>query len=365
MTRRERIHATLNHERPDRIPTTYAARGEVDRLLMSHYGVDSIVEVNRLMGADGWAGAGVRLDFSDFQERTNGTLEGDCPYAGQDFIFHDPVTFEDAWGVVRRKGKDGKYVEWLSGPLTDAEDPDEWEFPSFDRIVEPPDLAERVQRLKDQDLWVSAGVTMPYKTAWELRGMENLLSDYLLNPSYVERLYDKIFGLNGEMLIRATRAGVDMIGIGGDIAMQDRLIMSPESWRKIDKPRLANMIGRCKEINPDLHVKIHSDGDLWEIMEDLIEVGFDVIDPIQPECMNPLEVKEKYGDRIVLHGCGSVQHTIPFGTVDEVREEVITLIEKCGYNGGLVIRASNVIPFDAPTENIVTFFETVRDYKWQ
>ena len=125
------------------------------------------------------------------------------------------------------------------------------------------------------------------------------------------------------------------------------------------------MIGRCKEINPDVHVYIHSDGNLWSIMEDLIEVGFNVIDPIQPECMNPVEVKEKYGDRIVLHGCGSVQHTIPFGTVDEVREEVTTLIEKCGYNGGLVIRASNVIPFDAPIENIVTFFETARDYKWQ
>ncbi|MBN1352745.1 hypothetical protein JXJ21_25375 [candidate division KSB1 bacterium] len=363
MTHRQRIFATLNHQRPDRIPAVLAARPEVDRDLMHHFGVHSINEVHHILGTDGWAGVGIGIDFSDFEKKVNGELTGDCPYADHAYIFHDESTFEDAWGVVRRKGRDGKYVEWISGPLVHAADPDDYDFPQIDRLIPDAQLSQRVQQLKSEDNFVASGVTMPFKTAWELRGMENLLADYLLNPAFVEKLYDKIYALYGEILLRTTVAGVDMIGIGGDIAMQDRLIMGPALWRQIDKPRLRNLIARCKAVNPDVHVKIHSDGNLWEIMDDLIEIGFDVIDPIQPECMNPVEVKQLFGDLIVLHGCGSVQRTLPFGTVDDVRNEVIQLIEKCGYNGGLVLRASNAISFDTPVENVLAFFETARDYR--
>ena len=111
MTRRERIHATLSHQRPDRIPAVLAARPEVNRWLIDYFGVDTMDEVHRVLGTDGWAGVGVRIDFSDFYKRVNGRLEGDCPYAGGEYIFHESDVFEDAWGVVRRKGRDGKYVE--------------------------------------------------------------------------------------------------------------------------------------------------------------------------------------------------------------------------------------------------------------
>ena len=144
--------------------------------------------------------------------------------------------------------------------------------------------------------------------------------------------------------------------------MQDRLIMGPDRWREIDKPRLAALIHTVKDIKPDIHIFIHSDGDLTAIMDDLIEIGFDIIDPIQPECMDPVEVKRKWGDKITLHGCGSLQHTLPFGSVEDVRNEVIRLIDHCGYNGGLVLRPSNTIGFDCPVENVVAFFGTARDY---
>ena len=365
MTRRERMAAVVGHRRPDRVPAVLAGRPEVDRALMAYYGVKSMAEVHEILDTGGWAGAGVGIDWGDWAERATDTLEGDFPYAGQRVILHDERTFEDQWGVVRRVGADAKYVEWVSGPLEDAEDPDEYAFPTPENLLDTPDLADRVRALKEADNWVAAGVTQPYKTAWELRGMENLLADYLLNPGFVEKLYDRLYALNTEILVRCTAAGVDQVGVGGDIAMQDRLIMNPDSWRKIDKPRLAAMIGACKEINPDVHVYIHSDGNLWEIMDDLIEIGFDIIDPIQPECMNPVEVKRKYGDRIVLHGCGSLQKTLPFGTVEEVREEVIGLIENCGSDGGLVLRVSNAIGYDCPLENVIAWFETSRDYEWK
>lgn len=362
MTPRERMLKVVSHQRPDRTPTVLGNRPEMDRALMEWYGVNSVEEVARILGADGWGAVGLGLDFPGWEQRVNGRLEGDMPYAGAEYVFHDERTFEDCWGVVRRVGSDRKYVEWVSGPLMHAEDPDEYDFPGPDRIIDDPHLAQKVEQQKAAGLWVAAAVTTPYKTAWELRGMENLLADYALNPGFVEKLYDRIFETYTEILRRCTLAGVDQVGIGGDIAMQDRVIVGPQRFREIDKPRLAHMFATCKRINPDVHVFIHSDGDLTAIMDDLIEIGFDIIDPIQPECMDPVEVKRRWGDRIVLHGCGSLQRTLPFGTPEDCRAEVHHLIRHCGYNGGLVLRISNAVGFDVPVENVVAWFEAARDF---
>ncbi len=365
MTPRERILMTMAHQRPDRVPTVYAARGEVDRALMAYYGVDSTAEVCKILGADGWGSVGLYIRHYGWDAKPKQAKEGDWPGAGVQYYWHDDRTFEDEWGVVWRIGEDGKYIRWVSGPLQTLTDPDDYPFPTADDLVDDPQLAEKVREQKRQGLFVSAGVTQPYKLAWMLRGMEQWLMDYLLNPQFVNKLYDKIYSLWTEIGRRCVEAGVDMFRVGGDIAMQDRIIMGADTWRQFDKPRLAAMFAQLRSINPDLHIFLHSDGNLMEIMDDLIEVGFDVIDPIQPECMDPIEVKRRWGDRITLHGCGSLQRVLPFGTTEDVRNHVIELIDKCGYNGGLVLRVSNVIGFDVPIENVVTFFETARDYRFE
>lgn len=125
---------------------------------------------------------------------------------------------------------------------------------------------------------------------------------------------------------------------------------------------MAAVVRSCLEINPDVHVFIHSDGNIREILTDLIEIGFDVIDPIQPECMDPVEIKKEFGDRIILHRCGSLQRTLPFGTPEECRREARRLIEGCASGGELVLGASNTISFDVPMENIAAWYEAIRDY---
>ena len=362
MTPRERMQKVVSHQRPDRTPAVLAGRPEVHRALVEHYGVDSMAEVHELLGTGGWSGVGLGIAFPDFEQKASGKLEGDFPYAGRKVILHGDDVFEDEWGVVRKVGDDRKYVQWITGPLADAASPDDMDFPGPERIIGRADLADRATALKQEGYWVAAGIPQPYKTAWELRGLENLLADYAGNPGFVEALYDRIYLLYGEIARRLAAAGIDHLGIGGDIAMQDRVIMGPERWRRIDKPRLAKLIADCKELNPGLHVFIHSDGNLMAIMDDLIEIGFDIIDPIQPECMDPEEVKRLYGDRVTLHGCGSLQRTLPFGTVEDCRNEVRHLIRTCGHNGGLVLRISNAIGFDVPIENVVAWFEEARDF---
>jgi hypothetical protein len=144
--------------------------------------------------------------------------------------------------------------------------------------------------------------------------------------------------------------------------MQDRIIMGPEAWRALDKPRMARLVADCRRANPKLHLFFHSDGALTELVGDLVDIGFDVINPIQPECMDPVEVKRRWGQRITLNGGISVQRTLPRGTPAEVRAEVEHLIRKCGYNGGLVAKPSNTVQPDCSTENILACYQTIKSF---
>lgn len=332
------------------------------RRLKEYYGVDSFSQVEEELGIDTWAEFSESLSFPEFDRRINGVLDGDSPHAGGGFIMHDRDTFEDAWGVVRRRGSDGKLEEWITGPLAEAKSVDEYNFPGPERIIGDPEGPVKVAGMKEDGWFVNGGLTMPFKLAWELRGLQNFLMDYHINPQFLDGLYDKIFALETEQARRLAMAGVDCISVVGDIAMQDRLIMSPGKWRHFDKPRLSRLIAEVRQLKPDIFFFIHSDGNLMEIMSDLIEIGFDIINPVQPECMDPVRVKECFGSKITLHGTIGIQTTLPFGTVDEVRREVAGRIENCGYNGGLILGPANVVMYDTPIENVIALYETARDY---
>lgn len=362
MTPRERILLTLTHQQPDRTPTTGWFHDEVKGRLLKHYNTSDWDEVLLALGIEGWAYLPPVLDFSDYEARTT---ERPGPEEGKRAVWLDERTYEDAWGVRHRIGEGGWYQEWVDGPLSSAETPDDvadYDMPGVDRIREPENYATRVTELKAEGQFVTGGIPNPFLQAWTLRGMENTLADYLIHRDILEAMYDRIYDLYGEMCRRMARAGVDMISITGDIAMQDRLIMSPALWREVDKPRLARLLDECRKLNPDMYWFIHSDGNVMEVMDDLVEIGFDIINPIQPECMDPVEVKRRWGDRITLHGCVSLQRTLPFGTPDDVRKEVEDLIRSCGYNGGLVVFPSNVLQPDTSVENILACFHAARDF---
>jgi uroporphyrinogen decarboxylase len=192
--------------------------------------------------------------------------------------------------------------------------------------------------------------------------MDNVLADYLVNREFLEALYDRIYALYTEMAVRMARAGVDDLRVIGDIAMQDRIIMGPDTWRQVDKPRMAALIAACKAANPETFMFIHTDGNATDLLEDIVEIGFEILNPVQPECMDPAEVKRRYGKRIAIHGGVSLQRTLPNGTPAEVRAEIEALIRSCGYDGGLVVFPSNVIQPDTPMENIRACFHAARDF---
>jgi len=346
VTPRECILAALDHRVPARTPSFGWFHPEVRQTLLAYYKSESWDEVLAQLGIEGWVEKAPRLP-------------------GRRAIWLDDRAYKDGWGVEYRIGERGWYEEWVGGPLVSAEtiaDVESCVLPGSDQIREPEDYPAEVSELKGRGLFVTAEIDNPYKRAWLLRGMENVLADYLINRDMLEALYGRLYHLYGEMVMRMARAGVDMIEVVGDIAMEDRIIMGPEAWRAVDKPRLARLVADAHSINPDVHFFIHSDGDVTALMDDLIEIGFEVINPVQPECMNPVEVKRRWGDKITIHGGISLRTALPNGTPDEVRAEVEHLIRKCGYNGGLVVFPSNVIQPGTPVENIIACFHTARDF---
>lgn len=361
MNPRERILSAINHEPPDRTPTAAWFHREVEKRLLDHYHTDVFEDVLRELGIEGWTNLSASIAFPEYETRASDRPGG---RPGRRAIWLDDRTYEDGWGVVYRLGEGDWYEERVKGPLEHAAGADEvdaYGFPGSDRIIEPTDYAAQVAELKRPSKFVTGGIPNPYKIAWQLRGMDNILSDYLINPDIISLIYDRLYALYTDMAVRMVIAGVDMISVTGDVAMQDRIIMGPEAWRRFDKPRLAALIDACRRANPDVFMFIHSDGDVSDIMDDLVEIGFNVINPIQPECMNPFEVKRRWGDRITLHGGVSIQKTLPFGTPAAVQSEIETLIRGCGYDGGLVVFPSNVIQPDTPIENIIACFHAARD----
>ena len=200
-----------------------------------------------------------------------------------------------------------------------------------------------------------------FETAWALRGLTQALMDMVLDPDLVDRLLDIPFNYHLAAARRLVEMGVDMIWTGDDMGTQDRMLISPVTWRRFFKPRMATYISTLKRINPDVKVAYHSDGDIRPIIPDLIEIGLDVLNPVQPASMDPGELKRAYGDALCFWGSIDEQHTLPFGTPAGVEREVLTRLRTIGRDGGLIIGPTHHVQLDTPLENFWAMVRTVTE----
>lgn len=365
MTSRERVYTALNHQQPDRVPVDlFWQRSEIMELLRNHFKVKDDEGVRQAIGADMVWGPGMRNRFPAMVKKM--AAAGQDPAKGNRLVYVDGRV-EDVWGTVERPGADGKYMEWVTGPLAgvDAESStalDGWDVP--ETILEPLEtLAPRIQEWKDKDAVTMAGVSMPFKLAWMVRGMEDWLVDMIAHRDFAETVLDKLYDYNTRIAVRLAAAGIDILTIVGDIAGQTAMMYSPKVFRQLDKPRLQKLFAACRAANPDMKIFYHSDGNMEAVVPDFIDLGLDILNPIQPDCMDPEVIKRKYGDKLTFHGTLSVQDTIPFGTVAQVRAEVTRRIATVGKNGGFILAPSNVIPYDAPIANVLEIWRAAGSLK--
>ena len=200
------------------------------------------------------------------------------------------------------------------------------------------------------------------ETPFSLRGREQFFMDCGYREEFLPVFLDRITDIAVGNARVAAKVGADIFGIGDDLGSQQGLLISPKTWRELFKPRLKRIIDAVKNTNKETAFFFHSDGKIDEIIPDLIEVGIDILNPIQPEVMNPAEIKRAFGKDLIFWGGISVQYTLPLGKPEDVFNEVKLRMETIGREGGYIMSPSHLINKDVPWENIVAFFEAADKY---
>lgn len=346
MKPRERVLMALNHEAPDRCPMQVSFTPEFAKRLRAELKLDggklhnphgggNTYELERLLGEDllltsvGWAN-------SYYQDEPN--------YVDEWGIGWRSVEYSTPYGV-------GRYTEMTGHPLAEDSAISSYKAPDPHRPELYDEAGWVLQTFKDEYWIVGVTVTTIFETAWALRGYERMLSDFALDPELAEQVLDIPYHYHLAAAKKLVELGVDMIWTGDDIGAQNAMLISPKMWRRFLKPLMANFIAELKAINPQVKVAYHSDGLIYPIIPDLIEIGLDVLNPIQPASMDPLKLKNDYGDRLSFWGSIDEQHTLPFASAADVREEVLTRLKTLGMDGGLIIGPTHHVQLDTPMEN--------------
>ena len=357
MKQRERVLTALNHEKPDRAPFQATFTPEFAARLRAELGLAG--ELTHDPHSGRWNGYEL--------EKATGQDALQCSIGWVTSYYQDTADYTDEWGVkwvcaeYETPFGPGIYTNLKEGPLQADEALASYQPPDPHRGELYENLKRLIAEEKDQYYIMGRCHTTIFETAWALRGMEQFMCDLALDPERARRIIDIPYHYHKVVIEKMVNLGVDMVWLGDDMGAQDNMLISPATWREYFKPLLAELIGFIKELNPQVHVGYHTDGDNRPIIPDLIDIGLDVLNPIQAESMDPAAIKEEFGDRLCFHGAIDVQSTLPFAGPEGVAKEYLERFETIGKNGGWICSPTHHIQLDTPLENMWTLVQAIKD----
>jgi uroporphyrinogen decarboxylase len=278
------------------------------------------------------------------------------------------LNIDPMWGIGRRKGSVAHFThtEYPMKKFTTMEEFESYPYPDIG-LFDWEGCAktiEYIHQVKGRASMAHMACTI-FETAWGMRGMEEFMMDMLTEPELAEYHMDRITAIRIVCARQYALAGADILHLGDDVATQRNMMMSPKLWRTYLKPRLKKVIDAAKEVRPDIIIDYHSDGNVTDIVPELIEIGIEVLNPVQPECMNVDQMVHNYGDVLSFRGCIGTQTTMPFGSKEDVKREVEHLISLSEKQGGIIAGPSHMLEPEVPFENIEMYIQTIKDYNNQ
>ncbi len=389
LTPRERVKMALRHEEPDRVPTDFLATPEVWRKLIHHLKPDI-------------ASVGDSEFFEPAREAVLRHLEIDCRVLSYDMfctppesVLHDGAvvdwwitsnrstpnrmwrqrnpdgTLNDIWGTHSRRVENpyGVYEEFTSWPwrlATSVEelkshpwpDPDWWDFSPLPGIIRQLDQC--------QEYHLRFRIGSIFEIVWQLRGLQEFMVDLVTEPAiplYIMDRLTEVYVENTRRVLKLAGDRLDMVYLYDDVAIQDSLMISQEMWRRYIRPRYAQLIDLAHAYGKP--VMYHCDGAIYRLIPDLIDLGIDVLNPVQPDAkgMDSQRLKDEFGDKLTFHGGVDIVKTLPRGTVKDVIAEVQQRINILGKQGGYILCSSHHIQPDTPVENILAMYNPDLRYR--
>ncbi|MCL2832899.1 MAG: hypothetical protein FWD78_06995 [Treponema sp.] len=349
MTPKERVLAALRHQTPDKVPFSVGfGINEYARKQLAEYLGFSINELEQKLEET----RDIRFVYPDYigpSYRITGRGDGK----------------PNIWGVIRQPVFNGydTYWEFAHFPLAGLGETtrlEDHEFPKADWF-DFTRIKEKINKINSKNEYaIATGAGNIFETSWYMVGFEKMLTLLYTEPELVWELMEKVTDYYISLFERtldAADGSVNIVFTADDIGQQNGLLMSLPMWEKQLKPHHVRL-------NKKLHaagVKImyHTDGAVMDAVDGLIDMGVDILEALQfnAKGMDPVLLKNKYGDRLCFHGGISVQSTLPFGAPDDVRKEVRDRINVLGKNGGYIIAPSHAIQGGTPPQNIAAFFE--------
>ena len=330
MTKRDIIRLVLDGGKPPYVPWSMGFTKEAKEKLQQYYECDDL----------------------------EGPVENHFLKLGRDIgLFTDLGNdrVQDMFGVIWNRSVD-KDIGNVEGCLLPEPTLAGYDFPDpLDRRLFE-DIPQKISQFPDRFRVFQVGFSL-YERAWTLRGLENLLTDFVAHPAFVRELFNAIADYNVAQVKEALNYDIDAVYFGDDWGQQHGLQMGPRIWREFIFPVLKRMYGVVRDAGK--FVIIHCCGDVDELFDDLIVAGVNCFNPFQPEVMDVHSLLPQYRGRLAFHGGLSTQRTLPFGTVENVRAETRRLLE-LGREGGYIFAPAHDVEGDVPLKNMLAMIEVVQ-----
>ncbi|MEM0258787.1 MAG: uroporphyrinogen decarboxylase family protein [Thermoproteota archaeon] len=356
MNSRERCIRSVEFEEVDRVPTVLRARPEVVSKLENYLNAKSFEEICLKLDVDVRFAPGISL-IGGYLPKNVEVKEG--PYEEAYTIGYEGEyeLRKDKWGIISKWSSKTYTWQYVDHPLRTIK-LEEYNWPEINESSI--DYVEEYRK-RNEDFFVYSGVIHLFEIAWQLTGFNEFLVMMIKGDKKVEEILDKLNEIRLKQAKLLLEANVDVIYDGDDVGAQNTMIISPSLWRKYLKPRY-------KLLSDLIHSKgkyffFHSDGWIEPILQDLIEIGVNILNPVQPEAMDPLRVRKLCKNKLAFEGTLSIQRTLPFGGVEDVKEEVRKRIKEL-ESTGLILGPSHALQPDVPLENIIAIYETVKKARY-
>lgn len=377
LTPRERVFRTLRREPVDRVPLFYRFKHEAKEKLARIYGIED-ASTGRKHNPD----LELRLgnDIVLYQIGINADFSHRPIAIGETWFNHFGVGYGKSGLEVRTPEEEVEFAKtqefWGPAkivpenfpshfPIKSEEDLKNytWPDPADPALLDPIDDIVK-QYGDDYFIIVDLSSTLIEAAYAHIMGTQNFFLQLFDEPKLVEAVLDGLTEYYTELGCNAIKRGADMIRVGDDVGAQQSMMISPQQWRDLAKPRFESMFGRFKKERDDILIKLHSCGDYSPIIPDEVELGVDLSGLMQPTGGNKDQagIKKKYGNDMAFVGGFDVQRLLPRGSVEEVRAGVLEVMKNMAVGGGYIFSPSHYVLADVPVQNIYTMLEAQREF---